>query len=156
MEKEALKNIMYFLKIKEDKSSFKWKLLNNEPLTEDELTIKADLDLDGSEIRTLPEGLKVGGFLSLAGTKITSLPKDLQVNGFLSLAQSDIESLPEGLSIGGSLNLSYCKEITLLPKGLEVGWNLNIRGTKLQKYTDDELREMIKPGFIEWTIYRGG
>jgi hypothetical protein len=157
MEKETLKNIMHFLEKNDNKNKpFKWKLLNNEPLTEEDLDIRGDLDLDGSEIRTLPEGLKVGGFLSLAGTKITSLPKDLQVNGFLSLAQSDIESLPEGLSIGGSLNLSYCKEITLLPKGLEVGWNLNIRGTKLQKYTDDELREMIKPGFIEWTIYRGG
>jgi hypothetical protein len=156
MEKETLKNIMHFLEKNDNKNKpFKWKLLNNEPLTEENLDIIGDLDLDGSEIRTLPEGLKVGGFLSLAGTKITSLPKDLQVNGFLSLAQSDIESLPEGLSIGGSLNLSYCKEITLLPKGLEVGWNLNIRGTKLQKYTDDELREMIKPGFIEWTIYRG-
>jgi hypothetical protein len=157
MEKETIKNIIYFLEKNDNKNKpFKWKLLNNEPLTEENLDIRGDLDLDGSEIRTLPEGLKVGGFLSLAGTKITSLPKDLQVNGFLSLAQSDIESLPEGLSIGGSLNLSYCKEITLLPKGLEVGWNLNIRGTKLQKYTDDELREMIKPGFIEWTIYRGG
>ena len=157
MEKETLKNIFNFLEKNDNKNKpFKWKLLNNEPLTEEDLDIRGDLDLDGSEIRTLPEGLKVGGFLSLAGTKITSLPKDLQVNGFLSLAQSDIESLPEGLSIGGSLNLSYCKEITLLPKGLEVGWNLNIRGTKLQKYTDDELREMIKPGFIEWTIYRGG
>jgi hypothetical protein len=156
MEKETLKNIMHFLEKNDNKNKpFKWKLLNNEPLTEENLDIRGDLDLDGSEIRTLPEGLKVGGFLSLAGTKITSLPKDLQVNGFLSLAQSDIESLPEGLSIGGSLDLSYCKEITLLPKGLEVGWNLNIRGTKLQKYTDDELREMIKPGFIEWTIYRG-
>jgi hypothetical protein len=156
MDKKTLKNIFNFLEKNDNiNKPFKWKLLNNEPLTEEDLDIRGDLDLDGSEIRTLPEGLKVGGFLSLAGTKITSLPKDLQVNGFLSLAQSDIESLPEGLSIGGSLNLSYCKEITLLPKGLEVGWNLNIRGTKLQKYTDDELREMIKPGFIEWTIYRG-
>ena len=136
MEKETLKNIFDFLEKNDNKNKpFKWKLLNNVPLTEDELTIKGNLDLDDSEIKTLPE--------------------DLQVNGFLSLAESDIESLPEGLSIGRSLNLSYCKEITLLPKGLEVGWNLNIRGTKLQKYTDDELREMIKPGFLKGEIYRG-
>jgi hypothetical protein len=154
MDKKTLKSIMHFLEKEDNKSSVKWKLLNNEPLTEEDLDIRGDLDLDGSEIRTLPEGLKVGGFLSLAGTKITSLPKDLQVNGFLSLAHSDIESLPEGLSIGGSLNLSYCKEITLLPKGLEVGWNLNIKGSKLEKYTDEELREMIEPGFIEWSIIR--
>ena len=137
MEKETLKNIFKFLEKNDNiKAPFIWKLENNIPFSK--------------------EDLKVDGYLILNHTEITSLPKDLQVNGFLSLAQSDIESLPEGLSIGGSLNLSYCKEITLLPKGLEVGWNLNIRGTKLQKYTDDELREMIKPGFIEWTIYRGG
>jgi hypothetical protein len=195
MDKKTLKNIFNFLEKEDNKNKpFKWKLLNNEPLTEDELTIKADLDLENSNITSLPEGLmvygtldlyrckqltslpedlyvsmnldlaqtsitslpdglQVGGRLNLASTKITSLPKDLQVNGFLSLAQSDIESLPEGLSIGGSLDLSYCNEITLLPKGLEVGWNLNIRGTKLQKYTDDELREMIKPGFIEGEIF---
>jgi len=136
MEKETLKNIFDFLEKNDNKNKpFKWKLLNNVPLTEYELTIKGNLDLDDSEIKTLPE--------------------DLQVNGFLSLAESDIESLPEGLSIGRSLNLSYCKEITSLPKGLEVGWNLNIRGTKLQKYTDDELREMIKPGFLKGEIYRG-
>ena len=136
MNKETLKNIFDFLEKNDNKNKpFKWKLLNNVPLTEDELTIKGNLDLDDSEIKTLPE--------------------DLQVNGFLSLAESDIESLPEGLSIGRSLNLSYCKEITSLPKGLEVGWNLNIRGTKLQKYTDDELREMIKPGFLKGEIYRG-
>ena len=153
MEKEALKNIMHFLKIKEDKSSFKWKLLNNEPLTKDDLTINGDLDLYGSEIRTLPEGLKVKGYLSLAATEITSLPKDLQVNGLLSLSHSDIESLPEGLKVGGSLELQYCKNLTSLPKGLEVGWNLKIRGTKLQKYTDEQLKEMIKPGFIKGRIY---
>ena len=136
MNKETLNNIFDFLEKNDNKNKpFKWKLLNNVPLTEDELTIKGNLDLDDSEIKTLPE--------------------DLQVNGFLSLAESDIESLPEGLSIGRSLNLSYCKEITSLPKGLEVGWNLNIRGTKLQKYTDDELREMIKPGFLKGEIYRG-
>jgi hypothetical protein len=31
---------------------------------------------------------------------------------------------------------------------------LNIRYTPLTKYTDDELREMIKPGFIKGEIYR--
>jgi len=160
MEKETIKNIMHFLEKEDNKSSVKWKLLNNEPLTEEDLDVngdlyvKGDLDLDGSEIRTLPEGLKVEGYLSLAATKITSLPKGLTVGGFLSLAHSDIESLPEGLEVEGSLNLSHCKEITSLPKGLEVGWNLDITGTKLQKYTDEELREMIEPGFIKGDIIR--
>jgi len=155
MEKETLKSIMHFLEKEDNKSSFKWKLLNNEPLTEEDLDVKGDLDLDGSEIRTLPEGLKVGGYLSLAVTKITLLPKGLTVGGFLSLAHSDIESLPEGLEVEGSLNLSHCKKITSLPKGLYVGWDLNIKDSNLQKYTDDELKKIIKPGFLKGDIYRG-
>ncbi len=175
MEKETLKNIFNFLKKEDNKSSVKWKLLNKEPFTEDdELVVKGDLDLKYSEITSLPEGLKVegnlnlrqtiitslpkglkvGGYLSLAFTKITSLPKDLQVNDFLSLSFSKIESLPEGLKVGGELRLENCTNLKSLPKGLEVGGDLNILGTKLQKYTDDELREMVKPGYIKGDIIR--
>jgi hypothetical protein len=39
---------------------------------------------------------------------------------------------------------------------LKVDGNLNIRKTVLTKYSDDELREMVKPGFIKGEIYRGG
>jgi hypothetical protein len=174
MDKKTLKNIMHFLEKEDNKSSVKWKLLNKEPFTEDELVFKGDLDLNHLNITSLPEGLKVegnlnlrqtiitslpkglkvGGFLSLAFTKITSLPEGLEVRGFLSLSHSDIESLPEGLKVGWSLILENCKNLTSLSKGLEVGWDLNITGTKLQKYTDEELREMIEPGFIEGRIIR--
>jgi len=37
---------------------------------------------------------------------------------------------------------------------LEVGGDLDILYTKLQKYTDDELREMVEPGFIGGKIIR--
>jgi predicted glycoside hydrolase/deacetylase ChbG (UPF0249 family) len=67
---------------------------------------------------------------------------------------SKIESLPEGLKVGGYLNLSDCKKLTLLPKGLKVGSFLNITNSALTKYTDEEIREMIKPGFIKGEIYR--
>jgi len=124
MEKETLKNIMYFLKIKEDKSSFKWKLLNNEPLTEDELTIKGDLDLENSNITSLPDGLMVYGTLDLYNCKqLISLPEDLYVSMNLDLAKTNITSLPDGLQVGGRLNLAYTK-ITSLPKNLDVGGEL--------------------------------
>jgi len=38
---------------------------------------------------------------------------------------------------------------------LKVGGILYIDESPLKEYTDDELREMIKPGFIEGDIYRG-
>jgi hypothetical protein len=88
---------------------------------------------DCEDLISLPKGLKVGGWLKLPNTKITSLPEDLEV--------------------GGSLNLRFCTELTSLPKGLKVGGDLYIRGAYLAKYTDEELREMIKPGFIKGEIY---
>jgi hypothetical protein len=135
MEKETLKNIFNFLK-KEDNINrpFKWMLLNNEPFTEDELVIKGNLNLYDSEITSLPEGLKVGGFLDLYST--------------------EIKSLPEGLEVNGNFFLDNCTSLTSLPKGLKVYGDLYIADTELEAYTDKQLREMIKPGFIKGKIYR--
>jgi hypothetical protein len=72
----------------------------------------------------------------------------------LDLSQTNITSLPDGLQVGGRLNLENCTNLKSLPKGLEVGGDLYILDTKLQKYTDDELREMIKPGYIKGEIRR--
>ena len=138
MEKKALKRIFAFLEKKESKShenkgTFLWKIIFNEPLTNKDLNVKGDLFLRNSKITSLPEGLKVGGDLDLGWTKITSLP--------------------EGLEVGGILDL-YWTNITSLPKGLKVDDYLNIRETTLLEYTDEELREMIQPGFIKGQIIR--
>jgi len=37
---------------------------------------------------------------------------------------------------------------------LKVNGGVNIKLTSLTKYTDEELREMIKPGFIKGKIIR--
>ena len=138
MEKEALKRIFAFLEKKESKShkakgTLLWKLIFNEPLTNKDLNVKGDLFLRNSKITSLPEGLKVGGDLDLGWTNITSLPKGLEVGGILDL---------------------YWTNITSLPKGLKVDDYLNIRETTLLEYTDDEIREMIQPGFIKGEIIR--
>jgi len=154
MEKETLKNILNFIKENDNRNiPFIWKLLNNEPFTDDELHIKDDLDLSHSNITSLPEGLKVEGSLILSGLKITSLPKNLEVKGTLSLYESEITSLPEDLKVGFDLILTY-STITSLPRGLKVGGYIYMFGSKLTRYTDDELREMIKPGFIKGKIER--
>ena len=114
MEKEQLKRIFDFLEKNEGHIlPLKWKILNNEPLTKEDLDVKGDLPLTDSNITSLPEGLKVGGFLNIRNTKITSLPEGLEVEGFLFIYQ-----------------------------------------TPLTKYTDEELREMIKPGYIKGIIFR--
>jgi len=116
MKKDTLKNILDFLLEKENMDKpFRWKLVNNEPLTKEELTIKGDLFLTDSDITSLPEGLKVGGYLDLGN----------------------------------------CTSLTSLPEGLKIGAFLNIRKTKLAKYSDDELKDMIKPnGYIQLSIFR--
>jgi hypothetical protein len=135
MEKETIKKIFEFLEENgEHNAPLMWKLQNNIPITEkDDLIVKGNLDLSHSKITSLPEGLKV--------------------EGKLVLSYSNITSLPEGLKVGGSIVLSYSK-INSLPKGLEVGYDLYIDNTALTKYTNAQLRKMIKPGVIKARIYR--
>ena len=79
---------------------------------------------------------------------------DLNIEGDLDLFESKITSLPEGLKIKGNLNLQFSK-ITSLPKGLQVGGDLFIRASVFaMDLDDDELREMVKPGFIKGRIVR--
>ena len=75
------------------------------------LSVGGYLDLSGTGITALPEGLSVGGSLYLRGTGITALPEGLSVGGSLDLRGTGITALPEGLSVGGSLYLRGCKGI---------------------------------------------
>jgi hypothetical protein len=133
MKKEVLKRIFEFLEEKgEHNPPFMWKLINDIPITEKDLDFEGDLILTYSDIESLPEGLNVRGDLDLFGSKLASLPEGLKVRGYLDLRYSSIESLPKGLKVR----------------------DLYIWDTSLTKYTDEELREMIKPGFIKGKIYR--
>jgi hypothetical protein len=154
MEKKTLKRIFDFLEEKENRNvPFLWKHINGEPLTEKDLNIEGDLNLEALDIESLPNGLKVNGSAYFTFLNIKSIPDGFEVSRSLFLDSTDIESLPEGLKVGRHLYLqgSY---VTSLPKGLEVGENLYIRGLDLEKYSDEELREMIKPGFIKGKIFR--
>ena len=135
MKKETLKRIFKFLEEKEEhKAPFIWKFKTNIPLTEEELNVKGDLSLTYINITSLPEGLKVEGNLELDETTITSLPEGLEVGGNLDLSGSLINSLPKGLKVGG---------------------NLYIYRTPINEYKDyyyEDIREMIKPGFIKGKI----
>jgi hypothetical protein len=91
MEKETLKNIFNFIEKNEGhKTPFMWKLKNEIPLTEEELNVKGNLDLERSKITSLPEGLYVKGNLDLSNSKITSLPKGLKVGSILIIIESEL------------------------------------------------------------------
>jgi len=177
MKKETLKNILNFIEEKEaHKIPFLWKLFNNEPLTEDDLNVKYDLFLVNTSIKSLPKGLKVGGDLNLAHSDIETLPKGLKVGNTLYLNNCEnLKHLPEDLDVKGSLYSQNCKNLKYLPEGLKVGGLLDLTktiiqslpkglkvqgalfiwGTPLEEFSDNELIEMVKPGFIRGKIYRG-
>ena len=135
MEKETLKRIFYFLEEKEkQKAPFMWKLVNNEPFTKEDLNVEGDLKLSHLEISFLPEGLKVKGDLDLSYSKIKSLPEGLEVVDNLFLHNSKIKSLPKGLKVWGDIIINKTKLI--------------------HYYSNEEIREMVKPGFIKGEIYR--
>ena len=63
--------------------------------------IEGDIDLSGNKsITSLPDNLKVGGYLDLRGTGITALPDNLQVGGSLYLQGTGITALPDNLQVG--------------------------------------------------------
>ena len=169
MKKETLKKIFYFLENEENKKiSTDWKsandkiikqkLINGEPLTDYDLTIENYLDLQDTEITSLPIGFTVKNNLDLGFSKITSLPKGLYVGGKLSLIRcKNLKFLPKGLYVGGSLSLMDTN-IDSLPEGLYVGdGGLSIWGTPLaKKYTDQEIIDNVAStgGEIIGRIYR--
>jgi hypothetical protein len=167
-------NITYIpegLKVEDNLNLSSCKHLKSLP---DNLHVGGELNLEDTNIKQLPKGLYVGGDFRLVGLEIKSLPKDLNVNGGLDLGYcTDLTSLPKNLKVGGYLSL-YNTKITSLPEGLEVGWDLyldytmintlpkglqvdgdlSITDTALEAYTDKQLREMIKPGFVKGLILR--
>ena len=94
-------------------------------------------------------------FLWMLLNKEPFTEEDLDVRGDLQLFWINPTSLPEGLEVGHDLYLTESPNITSLPKGLKVYFDLYIADTKLEVYTDEELREMVKPdGFIKGMIFR--
>lgn len=165
MERETIKNILIFLKNKEGKElPQKWftsmpihELINYlESYPDDEMCeYNRDLNLSRKNITKLPKVLHVNGFLYLSESSIIELPNELYVIGELNLVGcKQIRELPNTLYVRDSLMLNH-SNVKELPEGLKVGGNLHIYNTPLaEKYTNEEIREMIKPGFIKGKIYR--
>ena len=132
-------------------------ILSNTKITSlpNNLKVGGYLNLYNTPITSLPDNLTVGGNLNLPNTPITSLPNNLKVEGYLYLYNTKITSLPDNLTVGGDLDLSNAP-ITSLPDNLTVRGDLFLRDTPLsEKYTEDEIREMIedKGGYVNEEIY---
>lgn len=82
---------------------FKYKLLNNLPLNESDLSFNGELSLGGSKITHLPDNLTINGFFGLSETKISLLPNNLTVKGNLNINLTQISELPDNLIVNGWL-----------------------------------------------------
>ena len=103
-------NVYNFFKFLKDKAGkkvpLKLKLLKDpQSITQKDLYVEDNLNLEDSGIEALPDNLFVKYNLDLSYCPIKTLPKNLKVGGNLTLYESGIESLPKDLEIGGDLNI---------------------------------------------------
>ena len=56
-----------------------------------------------SALRDRHENFSFGGSLDLRGTQITALPDGLTVGGYLDLRDTQVTELPDGLTVGGKI-----------------------------------------------------
>ena len=147
MKIETIENILNFLKEKEDKELPKKWFDSIEKL---KLIYELENHPDGIQYR-------YEGDLNLNKTMISKLPNDLYVDGYLNLAYCQkLKKLPDNLHVVNDLGLRNTN-ITELPNKLIVGYNLYLWDTPLaQKYSSDQIREMIKSkgGMVIGKIHR--
>ena len=156
-------NVLNFFKFLEDKADrrvpIKVKLIHApESLSQEELVISGNLNLERSKVTSLPNNLKVKGSLFLSKSSITTLPDNLEVGAGeftgLYLDKTKITSLPDNLKVDGSLFLDDSK-ISSIPNNLQVEGSLTFPRTPLSdKYTVEQIRQIIedKGGFVKGPI----
>jgi hypothetical protein len=65
------------------------------------------INLQGSDIKELPDNLNVYGDLILAGIKsLRKLPKNLNVSGDLDITDTNVDEIPEGLTLTGTFSFA--------------------------------------------------
>jgi hypothetical protein len=62
-----------------------------------------NLDIDGSKMKYLPQGLRVGGNLYMRNTNIEHIPADIQVSGNIYIYGSPIKNVATQAAIGGQV-----------------------------------------------------
>jgi hypothetical protein len=120
------------------------KIVKQLPLTEEEKNIEGDLRLSGTNIPTLPEGLKINGSLFLSDSGVRKFPNEIYIKDNLSLAGCKNLTTISPIKINGNLN-TYYSSITTLPPGLQVGGDL--------RANDSSLKTISKNTKIGGTLY---
>lgn len=97
----------------------------------DGLTVMKDLDLSNSGIQVLPKNLVVKGDLMLDGTGIKTFPTDIVCSGSILMRDTEISHLPDNMHVNGLLDTP--KGLLELPPKLTVNKALYISSP----YIDD-------------------
>lgn len=157
MKKQTVKQFFEFLEKREKTlPPFLYKLiLSPETLTEEDLTIKGNLELWGIDVEKLLEGLKVKGDLGLEDCIIEDLPDGLEVGGSLYLINAaSLKRLPDNLKVGRGLHIdfTYFEDV---PINLKIKGNLHARDSKLIRKYGKDLRKEIetKGGYVRGWIW---
>ena len=129
---------------------------------------KGDLNLSNTNLKSLPNNLKVGGNLKLYGSSIVSLPYNLEVGGNVDLRRTFVRHLEGKLTVGRDFyanqyltnipdNMTVKMDLLLdgskvnnIPKNLRVGGNMDLSNTPLGgEYREDLNSEEIVGKMIE-------
>lgn len=109
-------------------------------------SVKGDLDLHGTDIKSLNNLISVVGDLDLFATNIESIDNLVSVGGNLNLSNTGIKSLDNLESVGDDLNL-YRTRIQSLGNLKYVGGYLYLTKTPLsEKYSEEEIRKQVEVG----------
>ena len=167
MKLETIKNILNFIRLKENKEiPQKWyeafpkqKFIISIKDHPDNVVYKHenDLDLSYSNVKKLPNKLHVIGDLSLHRCEeLEVLPDDLYVRGVLDLSNTSIRDLPDDLYVGSHLYVDDT-ELTEIPSNLYVGGDFIFVYTQLAiENTDEQIREIVAStgGIIKGKLIR--
>ena len=105
------------------------------------------LDLRGTKITSLPDGLRVGGTLNLSGTGITSLPDGLRVGGSLDLGGTGIRGSIIGCGRSARTIIAYknLSDAIVVSLGCFVGdYELCVKAIVFKYGRDKEAEEYIR------------
>lgn len=140
-----IENIFNFIEEKKGyKTPLTYKIINQLPITNDDLHINGDLNLRFKTLITLPKNLHVSGNLDLYNASIEYLPDNLYVGGYLDLESTYIKKLPDNLHVGTYLDIASTN-IQYLPNNLYIGKDLICYFTPLSKnHTRAEIIDMLK------------
>lgn len=96
----------------------------------DGLTVNGTVDLRASKIEVIGDNITIGGDLQLGRSNIKKLGENLVVNGRLDLERTGIKSLPSSLTVKDDIILRYSK-ISSLPENFKCNRSLNLSGTSM-------------------------